>query len=56
MSDIPHKLISDKQVGHEIQALTPARTLDSLYVQPLLQILERQNPKTQFTANISSTK
>ncbi|KAJ7619120.1 hypothetical protein DFH06DRAFT_1235366 [Mycena polygramma] len=38
-------------VGHEMAALTPARTFDSLYVQPLLSIIEGQNPKTQFTVN-----
>ncbi|KAI8933062.1 hypothetical protein NX059_009707 [Plenodomus lindquistii] len=36
-------------VGHEPSALTPARTLDSLYVQPILSTLRRQNPHTAFT-------
>ncbi|CAL1695464.1 unnamed protein product [Somion occarium] len=38
-------------VGHEQAALTKDRTLDSLYIQPLLQILEKQNPKNAFTVN-----
>ncbi|KAI0756622.1 hypothetical protein C8Q80DRAFT_1091573 [Daedaleopsis nitida] len=38
-------------VGHESAALTKDRTLDSLYIQPLLQILTKQNPKNAFTAN-----
>lgn len=31
-------------VGHSIASLTPNRTLNSLYINPLLDILERQNP------------
>lgn len=31
-------------VGHEEAALTPARTLDSLYIQPILSVLRRTNP------------
>ncbi|KAJ6604742.1 hypothetical protein DFH09DRAFT_898749 [Mycena vulgaris] len=42
-------------VGHEMAALTTARTLDSLYIQPLLSIIAGQNPKTQFTVNQTST-
>ncbi|KAF5390288.1 hypothetical protein D9757_002853 [Collybiopsis confluens] len=41
-------------VGHELAALTPDRTFDSLYVQPLLAILARQNPVNSFTANQTS--
>ncbi|KAH9849728.1 hypothetical protein C2E23DRAFT_896766 [Lenzites betulinus] len=41
-------------VGHEIAALTPDRTLDSLYIQPLLQILQKQNPHTAFTVGSTS--
>ncbi|OSD03587.1 hypothetical protein PYCCODRAFT_1466955 [Trametes coccinea BRFM310] len=37
-------------VGHENAALTPDRTLDSLYIQPLLQILKKMNPQNAFTA------
>ncbi|SJL05675.1 uncharacterized protein ARMOST_09011 [Armillaria ostoyae] len=35
-------------VGHEEAALTKDRTLDSLYIQPLLSILDLQNPRTDF--------
>jgi len=43
-------------VGHEAAALTPDRTFDSLYVQPLLHILEAENPKTRFTVNQGSPR
>ena len=35
-------------VGHEQAALTPARTLDSLYIQPILDVLKRTNPDSAF--------
>jgi hypothetical protein len=35
-------------VGHEESALTPARTLDSLYIQPILDTLNRENPQSAF--------
>ncbi|KAM6502630.1 hypothetical protein JOM56_002607 [Amanita muscaria] len=35
-------------VGHETQALTKARTFQALYIQPLLSILQGQNPATPF--------
>ncbi|TFK57165.1 hypothetical protein OE88DRAFT_103455 [Heliocybe sulcata] len=38
-------------VGHELAALTPARTFASLYVQPLLTVLAGENPKNAFTLN-----
>ncbi|KAJ7630992.1 hypothetical protein FB45DRAFT_979176 [Roridomyces roridus] len=38
-------------IGHELAALTPARTFESLYVDPLLSIIAGQNPKSQFTVN-----
>ncbi|KAJ7169971.1 hypothetical protein C8R46DRAFT_897007 [Mycena filopes] len=41
-------------VGHEMAALTPARTFESLYVEPLVSIIEGQNPKSQFTVNQTS--
>ncbi|KAJ3852874.1 hypothetical protein EV368DRAFT_40083 [Lentinula lateritia] len=41
-------------VGHELAALTPDRTFESLYIQPLLAILARQNPVNVFTANQTS--
>lgn len=35
-------------VGHQPASLQPERTFESLYVQPLVKILEHQNPKTAF--------
>ncbi|RAH67633.1 uncharacterized protein BO66DRAFT_393597 [Aspergillus aculeatinus CBS 121060] len=35
-------------VGHTTSALTPKRTLRSLYIDPLLRVLEQQNPLTEF--------
>ncbi|KAK3707349.1 hypothetical protein LTR37_012193 [Vermiconidia calcicola] len=35
-------------VGHEESALTNDRTFDSLYVQPILSVLERMNPASPF--------
>lgn len=35
-------------VGHEESALTSARTLDALYIQPLLSVLHRQNPNSTY--------
>ncbi|KAH7396163.1 hypothetical protein BKA66DRAFT_454583 [Pyrenochaeta sp. MPI-SDFR-AT-0127] len=35
-------------VGHEPSALTEKRTLDSLYIQPILDTLHRLNPSTPF--------
>ncbi|KAK2071411.1 hypothetical protein P8C59_005839 [Phyllachora maydis] len=37
-------------VGHDESALSPSRTLDSLYLQPLLQVLRAQNPASPFVA------
>lgn len=39
------------QVGHEVAALTPDRTFDTLYVRPLLEALAAQNPNNPFTVN-----
>ncbi|KAK6004747.1 hypothetical protein QM012_008609 [Aureobasidium pullulans] len=36
------------QVGHEESALTHARTFDSLYIQPILSVLKKQNPNSPF--------
>lgn len=38
-------------VGHSLASLTPNRTLASLYVDPLVTILEGQNPTTPFHLN-----
>lgn len=36
------------QVGHDTSSLTPNRTFDSLYIEPLVKILELQNPRSPF--------
>ncbi|KZF20408.1 alkaline phosphatase [Xylona heveae TC161] len=41
-------------VGHERSALTEERTLQSLYIEPILDTLTRENPVSQFV--ISPTK
>jgi hypothetical protein len=38
----------DLLVGHHESALTAARTLRSLYIEPLFQVLERQNPRNNM--------
>ena len=38
-------------VGHSLASLTRNRTLASLYVNPLVDILEKQNPTTHFNPN-----
>jgi len=35
-------------VGHEESALTAERTFDALYVQPIVGVLKRQNPESEF--------
>ncbi|TLD18092.1 hypothetical protein PspLS_10552 [Pyricularia sp. CBS 133598] len=35
-------------VGHDRSSLTEGRTFDSLYVQPILSVLKRQNPSHRF--------
>jgi hypothetical protein len=42
-------------VGHELSALTPARTLQSLYIEPLVQILELRNPATVLSRDTNLT-
>ncbi len=39
---------SELFVGHDRAALTPHRTFQSLYVNPLVEIIERNNPETPF--------
>ncbi|KAI1491203.1 hypothetical protein F5X96DRAFT_487480 [Biscogniauxia mediterranea] len=38
----------DLYVGHDTAALQPNRTFQSLYVNPLVELLERSNPQTEF--------
>lgn len=40
-------------IGHELESLTPNRTFDGMYVQPLVSILDLQNPITPFTIDVS---
>jgi hypothetical protein len=40
--------LTSPQVGHELSALTPERTFESLYINPILDTLHRQNPRTLF--------
>jgi hypothetical protein len=39
---------NSSKVGHEPAALTEKRTLESLYINPILDTLHRQNPSTRF--------
>lgn len=41
-------------VGHSSMSLTPTRTLENLYINPLLEILEKQNPSTTFHPQIDT--
>ncbi|KAE9969579.1 hypothetical protein EG328_006792 [Venturia inaequalis] len=38
-------------VGHEISALTPERTFAALYIDPILDTIQRQNPTTRFVSS-----
>lgn len=42
-------------VGHTLQSLTEARTLRSLYVDPLISILSHQNPSSQPDVNATGS-
>ena len=42
-------------VGHSLASLTPNRTLASLYINPLVDILEKQNPTTRFHPDGNTT-
>jgi len=37
-------------IGHEVSALTPNRTFSSLYIQPILSVLQAQNPSSKFVS------
>ncbi|KAJ6069075.1 hypothetical protein N7499_010962 [Penicillium canescens] len=41
-------------VGHTTSSLTRERTLQSMYVNPLISILERQNPITEFQPSLDT--
>ncbi|KAI1342211.1 PLC-like phosphodiesterase [Xylariaceae sp. FL0016] len=38
-------------VGHEESALTNERTFDALYIQPILEVLRKQNPDSPFVTD-----
>ncbi|KAJ6132514.1 hypothetical protein N7471_007729 [Penicillium samsonianum] len=38
-------------VGHDQSALKASRTLESLYINPILDVLERQNPESPFISS-----
>ncbi|PYH48849.1 uncharacterized protein BP01DRAFT_353150 [Aspergillus saccharolyticus JOP 1030-1] len=38
-------------VGHDESSLTEKRTLESLYINPILDVLQRQNPTTRFVTS-----
>lgn len=46
----------DLLVGHAESALTPARTLQTLYINPLLGILNDQNPTSGFQSSFNSPR
>lgn len=39
------------QAGHDESSLTEERTLESLYINPILDVLKRQNPMTRFVSS-----
>ncbi|KAL6244104.1 Altered inheritance of mitochondria protein 6 [Rhinocladiella similis] len=43
-------------VGHTTASLTPQRTLRSLYIDPLVKILDQQNPTTSFHPSLDSRR
>jgi hypothetical protein len=43
-------------IGHEAAALTTARTFANLYVEPLLKIVNGQNPITKFNPSVTKPK
>lgn len=42
-------------MGHEISALTQERTLQSLYLDPIVDTIKRQNPTTQFVSGSTTS-
>ncbi|KAG2416725.1 hypothetical protein HFD88_007941 [Aspergillus terreus] len=46
----------DLYVGHTTSALTPKRTLRSMYIDPLLRILDQQNPITTFHPTLDTPR
>ncbi|KAF2089923.1 hypothetical protein K490DRAFT_62800 [Saccharata proteae CBS 121410] len=50
-----HADTSDLLVGHTASALRPARTLNTLYLSPLMEILTRQNAAANTNINTTTT-
>ena len=46
----------DLYVGHSPAALSPNRTLRSLYIDPLVEVLDHQNPITEFAPHAGTIK
>ncbi|KIW33694.1 uncharacterized protein PV07_00522 [Cladophialophora immunda] len=46
----------DLYVGHSTASLTPERTLRSLYINPLVKILDQQNPHTSFHPTLDNPR
>ena len=46
----------DLYVGHNAAALTRERTLESLYINPLLDILDKQNPTHEFHPDLDAPR
>ncbi|GFF42467.1 hypothetical protein IFM58399_06625 [Aspergillus lentulus] len=40
-----------ERVGHDTSSLTEERTLESLYINPILDVLKRQNPRSRFVTS-----
>lgn len=45
------RMLRLEQVGHDESSLTEERTLESLYINPILDTLKRQNPTTKFVTS-----
>ncbi|KAL4787907.1 PLC-like phosphodiesterase [Aspergillus varians] len=43
-------------VGHSVASLKPSRTLQSMYIDPLMQILQRQNPITHLHPDLDQPR
>lgn len=52
----PDQSTTELYVGHSTSSLTPSRTFRSLYVDPLMEILQHQNPNTSFHSVVGTPK
>ncbi|KAL4807663.1 hypothetical protein BDV18DRAFT_135768 [Aspergillus unguis] len=46
----------DLYVGHTVSSLSPSRTLQRMYIEPLIRILRRQNPITGFHHSVDEPR